>query len=77
MQEQLITELAAARCLEVSPQRVREFASQGMLRAVPVREGPQVYATLYYTGEVLRLKELLRGQLDDAGAEEWPDVIDE
>ena len=75
-QEELISETAAARYLGVPPQRLREFTSQGLLQAVPV-EGPQGREAMYYTGEVLRLKEHLRGREDDAGAEQWPDVIGE
>ncbi len=74
--EELISETAAARYLGVPPQRVREFASRGLLQAVPV-EGPRGREAMYYTSEVLRLKERLRRLGDGAETEEWPDVIDE
>ena len=66
--------MVAARYLGVPPPHLREFASQGLLQAVPV-EGPQGREAMYYTGEVLRLKERLRRQEGNAGAEQWPDVI--
>lgn len=74
-EEELIPEQEAAQYLEVTPQRLREFASQGALQSVIV-QGPSGHEVMYYRGEVLALKERLRGKRT-ADTEEWPDVIDE
>jgi len=74
MQEELITETEAARYLGVSPERLRAFASQGMLQEVIVEVRDQ-RLTMYYTSEVLRLKERLRGLKDNSATDEWPEFI--
>jgi len=76
MQEELITEMEAARRLGVSPARLRFLASQGFLQTVPLH-GSQEYAALYYTSEVLKLKERLRVGEGNAGTDEWPEFIDQ
>lgn len=69
-QEELISEMAVARYSGVPPQRVRGFASQGLLQSVRV-QGPNGLETVYDTGEVLRVKERLRGQ----GTEPEPPAV--
>ena len=72
-QDELIVEFEAAAYLEVLPHRLREFASQGMLRSVDV-QGPHGHEVMYYRSEVVRLRSRLREQdLTD----EWPDIIGE
>ena len=71
-QEELIPEELAARYLEISQERLRGFASRGDLRLVSVW-GPDGLEVMYIRGEVLKLKERLRGQ----ETEEWPEVIGE
>ncbi len=74
-QEELIDELDAARYLDISPERLRELATQDEIRVVVIR-GPDGIEMMYFRGEVLRLKEKLRGQESQSEAEEWPDIID-
>ena len=76
MQEELITELEAARYLGISPQRLREFAERALLQSIDVQT-PHGSETMYYRGEVLRLKEHLRRHESAAEEEEWPDVLGE
>ena len=72
-QEELIPEDEAARFLGVTPQRLKEFIAEGSLHGALVK-GPNGLEVMYYRGEVLKLKERLRGEESE---EEWPDVIDE
>ena len=74
MKEELISEMQAARYLGISPQRLQEFAIQGVLQEVVVEVEDERF-TLYYTSEVLRLKERLRRLEDNAAADEWPEFI--
>ena len=73
-QEELITEEDAARYLGVSPERLIELVAQGELRLVMV-QSPGELEAMYLKGEVLRLKERLRGQESKSETEEWPDMI--
>jgi len=73
-QEELITEEDAARYLGVLPLRLIELVTEGELRLVPV-QNPEGIETMYLRGEVLRLKERLRGQGNKPETEEWPDLI--
>ena len=75
-QEELITEEAAMRYLSVSPERLRELVAEGELRLV-LAPGPEMLEPMCYRGEVLRLKERLRGQESQPEAEEWPNLIGE
>jgi hypothetical protein len=65
----------AARYLGITPERLRELATQGEIRVVVVRTLDEIEA-MYFRGEVLRLKEQLRGQGAKSETEEWPDMID-
>ena len=73
-QEELITEEDAARYLGVTPARLRELVTQGELHLAMV-QGPEGIEPMYFRGEVLRLKEKLRGQESKSETEEWPDTI--
>lgn len=76
--EELIPEEEAARLLGVAAWRLRELAAQGELRLARA-EVPGGERVMYFLGEVLRLRERIRGaaQGDDADeAEDWPDIID-
>ena len=75
-QEELITEEAAAQYLGVSPLRLRELVTQGVLRLAMV-QGPEGMEPMYLRGEILQLKERLRGQGSKSEVEEWPNMIDE
>ncbi len=75
-QEELMDEGDAAQHLGISPERLRELATQGELRVVKIRASDKI-VPMYLTGEVLRLKEQLRGQESKSETEEWPDMIDE
>ena len=54
-QEELITEEAAAQYLGVSPLRLRELVTQGVLRLVMV-QGSEGVEPMYLRGEVLKLE---------------------
>ena len=71
-----MTEEDAARYLRIPPARLRELVTQGVLRLAMV-QGPEGIEPMYFTGEVLQLKERLRGQESKPKAEEWPDLISE
>ena len=73
-QEELITEEEAMRYLGVSPERLRELVVQGELHLVTAKK-PEGIELLYFRGEVLRLKERLRGRGNKPETEEWPDLI--
>ncbi len=75
-QEELITEEDAARYLGVSPERLRELVTQGVLR-MAITRGPEGLEPMYFSGDVLRLKEHLTDQGSKSGTEEWPDIINE
>ncbi len=75
-QEELITEEDAARYLGVSPERLRELVTQGVLR-MAITRGPEGLEPMYFRGDVLRLKEHLTDQGSKSGTEEWPDIINE
>ncbi len=75
-QEELITEEDAARYLGISPERLIELVTQGELHLVTVQK-PEGLEPMYLRGEVLRLKERLRGQGNKSETEEWPDLINE
>jgi len=72
--EELITAEDAAGLLDVSVERLLEYATRGELRAVTV-QGPEGLEVMYYRGEWLRLKERLVSRGGEAGAEEWPELI--
>ncbi len=74
-QEELMDEQDAARYLGIAPERLRELAAQGEIRVVVVRALDEI-EVMYFRGEVLRLKEQLRGQESKPETEEWPDMID-
>ena len=74
--EELMTQREAARYVGILPERTRELAAQQMLQGVLV-QGPNGSEMMYYTSEVLRLKERLRGPAPQAATDAWPDVIDE
>ena len=75
-QEELMTEEDAARYLRIPPARLRELVTQGEIHLVTVQK-PEGIELMYFRGEVLRLKEQLRGQGSKSGMEEWPDMIGE
>ena len=75
-QEELITEEDAARYLGVTPERLIELVTQGVLRLAMVK-GPEGIESMYFRSEVLQLKEKLRGQRGKSEVEEWPDMIGE
>jgi hypothetical protein len=75
-QEELITENEAARYLSVTPQRLREFVVQGELRMVLV-QSKSGEETMYFRGQVLKLKEKLIADEGDEEVEEWPELIGE
>ena len=75
-QEELMTEEDATRYLGVSPERLRELVTQGVLRLAMV-QGPEGMEPMYLRGEILQLKERLRGQGSKSEVEEWPNMIDE
>ena len=75
-QEELMAEEDAARYLGVTPARLRELVTQGVLHVAMV-QGPEGIEPMYLTSEVLQLKERLRGQESKPEAEEWPDMIGE
>ncbi len=54
-QEELITEDDAAQYLSVSPLRLRELVTQGVLRLVMV-QGSEGVESMYLRGEVLKLE---------------------
>ena len=56
MQAELMTETEAARHLGVTPERIRELVSLGLLRSVFV-PGPQGNLMMYYKREIVRFKE--------------------
>ena len=74
-QEELMPEEEAARLLGIAEWRLKELAAEGELRLVHV-EGPAGTLVMYFKGEVLALRERLRGKPEADEAEEWPDVID-
>ena len=77
-QEELIPEEEAARLLGIAEWRLGELAAQGELRAVRA-EGPGGQRVMYFLGEVLALRERIKGtpELEDTDEnEEWPDVIE-
>jgi len=74
-QEELITEEAAVRYLGVSHERLRELVVQGELHLVTVQK-PEGSESMYFKGEVFRLKERLRNQESrPETTQEWPDTI--
>ena len=75
-QEELMTEEDAARYLRIPPARLRELVTQGVLHLAIVK-GPEGIAPMYFRGEVLQLKEKLRGQGSKLEVEEWPNMIGE
>ena len=69
----------AAGLLGVAEWRLRELAGMGELRLVRV-ERPGGEQVMYFAGEVLALRDRLRGEpedipAEDEGAEGWPDLI--
>jgi hypothetical protein len=72
--EELIPEDEAARYLDISMERLREFVVQGELRMVLAR-GPNGEETMYLRSQVLRLKEILTADEKESEVEEWPDII--
>jgi hypothetical protein len=76
-QEELITEEDAARYLGVSPVHLIELVTQGELHLVTVQK-PEGSESMYFKGEVFRLKERLRNQESrPETTQEWPDTINE
>ena len=75
-QEELMPEGEAARLLGIAEWRLKELAAQGELRLVHV-EGPYGMQVMYFTSEVLALRERLRGAPETVDAEEWPEFIGE
>jgi hypothetical protein len=77
-QEELIPGEEAAKLLGMAEWRVRELAEQGELRTVRA-EAPGGPWVMYFLGEVLALRERIRGvpEANDTDEnEEWPDVIE-
>ncbi len=75
-QEELMDEDDAALYLNISPERLRELATEGEIRVVVVRT-PEDVEPMYLRGDVLRLKEKLRSQESQPETEEWPEMINE
>ncbi len=75
-QEELIAEEDAERYLGVSPERLRELVTQGVLR-IAIARGAEGLEPMYFRSDVLRLKEHLTDQGSKSGTEEWPDIINE
>ena len=73
-EEELIPEDEAARYLDISMERLREFVVQGELRMVLAR-GPNGEETMYLRSQVLRLKEILTADEKESEVAEWPDII--
>ncbi len=73
-EEELIPEDEAARYLDISMERLREFVVQGELRMVLV-QGPNGEEVMYLRSQVLRLKEILTADEKESEVEEWPDII--
>ncbi len=73
-EEELIPEDEAARYLDISMERLREFVVQGELRMVLVK-GPNGEEAMYLRSQVLRLKEILTADDKELEVDEWPDII--
>ncbi len=75
-QDELITEEDAARYLGVSPVRLIELVTQGVLRLVIAKREGGLEA-MYLSSEVLQLNERPGDWESKPVTEEWPDTIGE
>ncbi len=75
-QDELITEEDAARYLGVSPVRLIELVTQGVLRLVIAKREGGLEA-MYLSSEAFQLNERSGDRASKSGTEEWPDLIGE